>query len=310
MKPLVTRLFIALLAAILFAAMMPMQKIAARAFESAVEEDERYYLPPAAWLRIFCLGYNEAAADLVWVKTIVHFGKNLTAAPKKSTDPFVLNYLMTAVELDRRFRSLYTVGSTLTMFQNHGVITRHSLDMAIELLERGTKEFPGDGEIFFSLGYIHHYEMLNFVPDDPKDPITEKHLRLGRYYFSRAALMDNAPPYATLLSASLMQRFDMAEMVVEHLKAMLLRETDPQIRAQLIGKLREEAGRAAERDILQTEQLQQEWRKQLPFVPFDFFLVLRSDAPIEEFIDPLYLTDQLLEETMPDADEAAADIGW
>jgi hypothetical protein len=152
--------------------------------------------------------------------------------------------------------------------------------------------------------------MLNFVPDDPKDPITKEHLRLGRYYFSRAALMDNAPPYAALLSASLMQRFDMAEMVVEHLKAMLMRETDPQIRARLIEKLREEAGRAAERDILQTEQLQQEWRQQLPFVPFDFFLVLRSDAPIEELIDPLYLTDQLLEETLPDADEAAVDIGW
>ena len=292
MRPFLKHGFAILLCTTLFTLMILTQKVASSAYHATIEEDDRYYLPPAGWLRLFCLGYNEAMADLIWVKTVIHFGEQT----KKETAEtgFVMNYLLTAVELDSRFRALYTVGSTLTMYQSQGRITRKSLDMAIQLLERGIRVFPNDGELFFSLGFIHHYEMLNFISSDPEDPITKEHLRLGRYYFSRAALMNNAPPYAALLSASLMQKWGAAEMVTAHLKAMLMKETDPKIRAELIARLRKEAGKAAERDIQMTQQLQREWKEQLPFIPYDFYLVLRTETPVKEILDPLYFTDQLL----------------
>lgn len=271
-----------------------LRSIAVSHYQDTVIDDGRYYLPPSSWMRVFSLGYNEAMADFIWVKTVMYFGEQMKKRNTQDATGFVMNYLLNAVDLDRKFRTLYSIGSTLTMYQNGGKISRRSLEMAIELLERGIQAFPNDGELYFSLGFIHHYEMLNFISGDPEDPVTKEHLRLGRYYFGKAALMDNAPPYAGLLSTSLMQKWDASEMVIAHLKAMLVKETDPNMRAQLIEKLRAEAGKTAERDIEKTDRLAREWQRELPFVPYDFYLILKYDAPVAELLNPLHLTDQVL----------------
>jgi hypothetical protein len=294
------------------AVLFPIRQLSVNAF-AKTDDDDRYYLPPASWLRFFSLGYNEAAADLVWVKTLIYFGKRMALEPEETNGGHIRNYLLTAVALDPKFRSLYTTGATFTKYSQGRRITRESIDMAITLLESGIKEFPNDGELWFALGFIHHYEMLNVISEDPEDPETQRHLRLGRYYFARAALMDNAPPYAGLLAVSLVEKwggFD--DMIAEHLKSTLLKETNPTLRSNLIKKLRNALGKAAEKDIQKTEQLQKEWQQTYDFVPFDFFLVLRTQAPLRELIDPLYFTDQMLEFQaseieMPVSNAAASD---
>jgi hypothetical protein len=286
--------FLLILAAIGFAASFFLQHKAASALDEVMTEDDRYYLPPSEWLRVFSLGYTEAAADLIWVKTILYFGEKMTKKKDGRGSEHLMNYLLSAVDLDPKFRSCYTSGSTLTLFQEHGRVTKRSIHMAFELLQRGIREFPNDGELFFTLGFMHHYEMRRFLPDDNNDPETAKHLALGRYYIGRAALMKGAPPYAALLSATLMLQGGMDAAVLEHLKAMLVRETDPTVRAELIEKIRAEVGKAAEKDILETERLQQAWRREMPYVPYDFYLLLQIDTPLEERIDPLYYTNQLL----------------
>lgn len=286
-------LLLLLISTFAFGASILLQQKSASALTSVLDTDDRYYLPPSNWLRAFSLGYTEAAADIVWVKTIVYFGEKM-GSKEMEDSKYVTNYLLSAVDLDPRFRTCYTLGSSLTLFHNHGRVTKKTVEMATELLERGISIFPDDGELFFSLGFMHLYEMARFLPEDLTDPLTKKHRDLGRYYIGRAALMPKAPPYASMLAATLMVKEGMDAAVVEHLKAMLLKETDPRIRAELIATIRSETLKAMQSDIAVTERLQQEWREKMPYVPYDIYLMIRPDLPVEETIDPLYPTNVLL----------------
>jgi hypothetical protein len=251
-------------------------------------EDDRYYLPPSTWLRFFCVGYNEAAADVVWIKTLVYFGRQFKATSDVE-ERYTTNYLLTAVDLDPRFRSLYTYGNALTLFQNNGKVNEKTVKMAMELLERGVEEFPGDGEILFQLGFMHFYEMRPFMSLDGNDPKRRFHNELGARLIARSALLKGAPPYASRLSASIMGKAGLEDMVVDHLRALLGQETEPSLRELLASKLRAALGKAAERDIAETERLKQKWLAAMPYIPYDFFLILETDTPLEEWLDPLYL---------------------
>jgi hypothetical protein len=81
------------------------------------------------------------------------------------------------------------------------------------------------------------------------------------------------------MSSSLMRREGLDDIVIEHLKAMLLQETEPLIRASLEAHLRRAVGAAAERDIAITAKLERRWRDEMPFVPFDAFLMLQPEVP-------------------------------
>ncbi|MDD5305864.1 MAG: hypothetical protein PHU25_00950 [Deltaproteobacteria bacterium] len=281
----------------------------ATAILSTVQSDEdRYYLPPPGWIRFFCLGYNEAAADVIWTRTIVYFGgvlkRALTAQNKaaKAQDAhkgaaggdFTTNYVRAVVDLDPRFRDAYRSGAGLTLYAG-GSVTERNCKLAIEILGKGLEVFPDDGQIAFNLGFIHYYEMAPFLPKDPDSPIRRWHRMEGVRLIRRAAMMPDAPSYVSALAAPLMKRNGMDDMVVTHLENMLLQETDPGIRATLALQLRNASGRAAERAIARTNELQDEWRRALPFVPFDLFLVIDSQTePVEGALNPLYMTDELL----------------
>lgn len=262
--------------------------------ERVMTDDERYYLPPPAWLRAFSAGYTEVAADLVWIKTLVYFGQSYKGSAQESGG-FTTNYLLTASKLDPRFRSIYTYGSALTLFQNKGRPTQKTVEMAIDLLERGVSVFPDDGEILCQLGFMHYYEMEPFLPEDEDDPKRKHHKESGIQYISRGALMSGAPPYAARLSASLTTQNGMDEFVIEHLKALLAQETDPDLRKLLARKLRKALGKAAERDIAETERLRKQWADTMAYVPYDFFLILQTDPPLQELIDPLYRWNRMLD---------------
>ncbi|MCP4674152.1 MAG: hypothetical protein GY854_01250 [Deltaproteobacteria bacterium] len=281
----------------LFTAGVHLRTATASIYNEVTIDDERYFLPPAGWLKVFSLGYNEAVADLVWIKTLVYSGgvmldrkKRLAAGIKKD---FSTNYLYTATDLDPKFRSLYSRGSTLTLFQGLEV-TKKSVLMTIDLLERGTREFPADGSIMFDLGFMHFYEMRSFFSKEPNDPETQFHRELGRRLIYQSTLLEGSPQYATLLASTLMKKEGLIELEIEHLKTMLFKETDPSIRNSLEKRLRATLGQAASHHISTSKAYRAEWQEQMSFIPFSLFLVMRSDVSIEETLDPLYRSNRAL----------------
>jgi hypothetical protein len=155
--------------------------------------------------------------------------------------------------------------------------------------------FPDDGQIAFNLGFIHYYELARFLPSDPQNPVRKWHRQQGVRLIRRASLMPDAPAHVSALAATLMKRNGMEDLVVTHLENLLLKETDPRIRETLALQLRNASGQAAERAIALTSELQDEWRKKLPFVPFDLFLVVDGLLePVANVLNPLHVTDELL----------------
>ncbi len=266
---------------------------AVTSYETAMTSDERYYLPPSSWMKLMCLGYNEAAADLVWLKTVVYFGGRF-AQRRGDTANHTANYLLTAVDLNPEVRTFYLTGAALTMFQNSGQVSEATVKMAMALLERGIEAFPDDGEIHFALGFYHYYEMRPFMPRDHEDPKRKFHNEIGTKYIRESALMENAPDYAAALSTSLQVEHGMADVTIQHLKNLLLQETDPEIRNVLMIGLRAELGKAAERDILESDKLVKKWKEDLPYVPFRFYLLLQPEVSLDETLDPLHQTNQIL----------------
>jgi hypothetical protein len=279
-------------------------------YDNVVDDDERYYLPSAGWLGAFSAGYNEVVTDFVWVKTVVYFGGSFLSSKDESNEDesssFTVNYLSTAAELDPKFRRLYTRGSGLTLFQKNGVVTEKTVKASIDLLERGARAFPDDGEIAFQLGFMNYYEMEPFLPKEKDHPTRRFHKEHGAELIRRAALMDRAPSYAAGLSFSLLSKEGLDDLIIEHLKKLLVKETNEKIRETLLYQLRKEAGKAAEREIETSEKLLTEWRENLPFVPFDLYLIIARDFPVDELINPLWWTNRLLglDEESQDAEDS------
>ncbi|MFO8070462.1 MAG: hypothetical protein R6V85_01190 [Polyangia bacterium] len=276
----------------------------AEIFERVVSDEDRYYLPPPIWLRLFSLGYNEAVADVLWITTIVHFGGKQeqwhaeraaalsSGRAAESEDNYTVSYVKAVTDLDPRFRAAYRHGARLTLY-HEGRISRRTVEQAIDLLERGLEQFPDDGELAFNLGFMHYYELEPFTRDEKEK---RRHRRIGAHLIRRAALLPEAPPYTGLFASTLLRREGLEELVVEHLKAMLVRETSPSIRASLEAQLRRELGEAARRDIERSRRLHARWREEMPYVSFDLYLLLRRPGAegVEAVLDPLYLVNRLL----------------
>jgi hypothetical protein len=308
------RAIVVALAVALAAAAYHARARSAALFGSVVADEDRYYLPPPAWLRAFSLGYNEAVADVLWVRTIVYFGERVSfssarSAPKGTSSgvaaaEYLVNYLAVVTSLDPRFRSAYADGARLTLY-HRGVITRRSVEMAIELLERGAAEYPDDGEIAFSLGFMNYYELDPFLA--AKSAALEAAHEKGVRFIRAAAGMPGAPPYVSIMSSTLLYKEGLRDVVIEHLRAMLVQETDPGIRATLEAQLRRELGKAAEADIAAMRELERRWRRELPWAPFDLFLLVQPFVPfsLRGAIDPAALA----EAPSIDEAEAAPDAG-
>lgn len=287
------------------AAAVELRALATDRFDRAVEDEDRYYLPPPVWLRAFSLGYNEALADTLWIKAVVYFGGLYQRVPRSDRSPdrtgrpsrarraaHTARYVTAITDLDPRFVKAYVVGSRFVLYHKRR-LSRETVEAAIEVLERGAEVFPDNGEIVFALGFFHYYELPQFLNDEAERRASrERGARLLRL----AGTLDGAPPYTALLGAQTLRREGLDDLVVEHLRSMLISETDSKIRASLERQLEQELGKAAERDIRRSRDLQRRWRRTMPYVSFDLFLLLAGEeAPhTAEVLDPLWLADQQL----------------
>jgi hypothetical protein len=285
-----------LLAAALLAALLAgqLRASALSSFDAARDDEDRYHLPPPAWIRIFSLGYTEAAADLLWTKALVYFGgQRVRPSATASGRPSRLlsrarhteRYVSSVVDLDPRFRRAYVAGSRLILYHDRK-ITEESVRASLRILERGASVFPDDGEIAFSVGFQHYYELARVLEDEePRREARERGARLLR----RAAALPGAPPYASLLGARLLEREGLDDLVLEHLQAMLIRETDPKIRAALQAQLARETGAAGARHAAAIEALYGRWHREMGYVDFGLFLLLHGedDPTAAEVLDPL-----------------------
>ncbi len=251
-----------------------------------------YYLPPSGWIRFFCAGYNEAAADLIWTKAVIYFSetsesyhRRSRAEKKKPATSDTVSYVETAIDLDPRFLKAYLYGAQFILF-HQGLITEASVRKAIAVVERGTREFPDNGQLLFDLGFLHYWDLYN-VLNNKEDKQAAR--RRGAHLIQKSSLMEDAPPYAANLSAGLLTEQGFTDLVIEHLQTQLFKETNPQTRHNLEVQLQKLQGKAAELDIARARQLYDRQQKKFSYIPFELFTLLTSEDaqlhPLRELYD-------------------------
>lgn len=241
-------------------------------------EADTFYLPTAATMRISSLGHHELAADLVAARANVYFGTQLfSRAPQR----WLSRYVHTALDLDPHFHRVYKSASAMLIYGGQK-ITVEAVEQANALLERGTKVFPYDWELYFYMGFNRLFELPGLVGED--DPRVAAWRQRGIEDLRRAALFDGVPPWLPSVVARMLTRRGSEDLAIRHLEQAYAVATSEEARAQLQLRLATLRGKQF------LEQLEEERRKlrqavetRYPYAPEAFSLLAgpRRDRSVD-----------------------------
>lgn len=273
------RLPLLLTLVLLIVGVVTLRSLRVRSMERYLEGqtyEDLYYLPSASWLKALSLGYDEALADLVWMKALIYYGEEYK---EKGAVRHVFHYADALLTLDPDFRRAYRWVGMAALYRPQGA-TLEDMKRATEYLERGVRRFPDDGELAWDLGASITYEILPYI-DDPVEK--ESLRRKGVEHMLAAARLGAGPPWVTLSNVAELKRLGELEQAARHLEEMYLSIQDGEVREQIrrqLLRLRSESASRATRQAI--EELRAAWLRDYPWLPVELYLLVSHDAPIDE----------------------------
>lgn len=229
-------------------------------------EGDLLYLPQPRALKAMSLGHTEALADLVFLRTLIYFGSQVTGARDYR---WLDKYLDTIVALDPHFKLPYRWAGVATMYDGRA-ITNDSVKLSNHFLELGVARFPDDWELPFMLGCNYLFELKT---EDPSQRAEWD--RRGTEYIRRAALLGGSPPWVALLAATMLKREGHEELAIRHLEEVYLTTQDERTRDEVRKRL---LGFQAQLNIEKYERARAAFEaarmKDLPYVSPDLFAVI------------------------------------
>ncbi len=180
------------------------------------EVDTVLYLPSGAYLQQIALGYQQAWADLLWLRTIGYYADQVNQE-KRFT--YLYEMLDIITTLDPRFLYPYLFGGvTLSMELKRP-------DLANRLLLKGMRRYPEVWKVPFLIGFNAYFQ--------------EGDAASAARYIARAARLPGAPKYLPRFAARLYVRGDGRVKALEFLSEVIRQTEDPALRAQLVQRYRQ-----------------------------------------------------------------------
>jgi tetratricopeptide (TPR) repeat protein len=160
--------------------------------------DARYPPPPVAERMLYMtsgpvarrvmLSFDALAADVYWIRTIQHYGRDRKSRLAATRFELLQPLLDLTTSLDPLFSTAYRFGAIfLAMAPPDGP---GRADQAVALLEKGLKASPDRWQYEHDIGFVHYWHTGNF--------------NAAADAFERAAKMPNAPTW--LMSVAAMTR--------------------------------------------------------------------------------------------------------
>src|SRR3954470_20993034 len=148
------------------------------------------FIPSAKALKRMSLGYNGLLADIYWTRAVQYFGSHHVVAAKEYDllDPL----LDITVTLDPKLEPAYRFGSIFLAQKPPQGAGRP--DQAVQLVERGIREFPNDSHLYFHLGFINYIEREDYIA--------------AAEAFERGSRVPGAHPWLRVLAANMRQHGD------------------------------------------------------------------------------------------------------
>lgn len=172
------------------------------------------YLPSGKLLKGLVLGYDEALADFVWIRTVTWFG---VRGRDYRDDPWLPYLINLATELDPRFLAPYEFGG-LILAPEAG-----KPDEAIALLKRGIENVPRNTPRYWLQPFYLGYNYMIYK----NDPIK------AAESLEFAASFPESPKYLPLLIARLYADADDPDLGLAFINELLKNSDNTQLREAL-----------------------------------------------------------------------------
>ena len=242
--------------------------------------EDIYYLPPPEWLEVMSLGYRRALADLIWLRALIYFGDEFM---NKGEVKHVHNYGESMLKLDPDFRRVYRWVGVAGVYTPVGSPPEF-VELAVDVLRRGVKRFPQDGELAWDTGATILYELM---PNLPKDHPDLEHLEAeGHEHLVNAARLGAGPDWLVITNATALRELGEKEQELRHLEEMYAIVKDPNVRAQIeirLSQLRNEAYSEAFRQA--NEEFELRRQAEFPYLPPSLYFFVADPIEVTEGLE-------------------------
>ena len=185
--------------------------------------DKVLYLPSGSYLKQSAMGYEQAWADLLWLRAIGYYADQLTEEGKFTYLYHMLDIITT---LDPKFLYPYLFGGvTLSL-------DLHRPDLANKLLKKALHVHPGVWKIPFLIGFNAYFG--------------EQDVSTAAQFIDRASRLPGAPHYLKGFASRLYVYGGDSERALQFLREIIRQTEDPTLRERLIKRYHEiESGKLA-----------------------------------------------------------------
>jgi len=250
------------------------------AFVESQSYEDTYYLPPNAWLRVFSLGWDEAFADLIWMRALIYYGDELR---HDGAVQFVFRYGEAIETLDPNFVAIYSWVGMASLYRPQAT-TVDDIERAVTFMRRGAERHPNDGELAWDLGATLAYELPPMVNDTEA---ADRARARAVPFLVRAVQLGAAPRWATMTNAAILTRIGRTEQAARHLEEMYDQTSDPRTRQRMAARIRQLRGEVEGEAFLATmRELEAQRRAHFPYAPQGLFLLL-GERPVVDIDGPI-----------------------
>jgi|GEM_PF-1589480 len=163
-------------------------------FRTAKSQD--FLLENGKDLKKIVFGFENFAADLLWLQTLQYVGGNALSV----SFPALAKYLNVITDIDPNFAYAYHFGGLLLPFEK-------KYQDAVTLLEKGARNLPQEWQFSYDLGFIRFYYL-----DDSEGAIAA---------YERCSENLNCPPGAARMAATLRAKSGKVESAFQNLLEQL-----------------------------------------------------------------------------------------
>ena len=202
--------------------------------ELKIQSQNTGWMPPPEYLKMMSFGYDQVAADLLWLKSLQLLGANNLTEKEYEWLYQALNAITT---LDPQYAYAYQTGAIILSELAHRV------DLSNKLLEKGLKHLSSNWQIPFYLGYNHFFFLQNY--------------RQAADYMAMASILPGHPSYLTNVATRLYAEVGQVEVALNLIIPVWQHTQDSQLKTSLERRIRE---LIIERDIHRLEDAVRQYR--------------------------------------------------
>ena len=245
---------------------------------AVVQAAEVVYVPENHIVNLLSLGYDQVAADMLWIRTLNYFSRHFDADRKYE---WLEHFLDQILHFDPKFRRVYHWAGANVLYGRQFI--NKNVMISSRFYELALEHFPNDYEAAYRLGLNYYVEMKSDDADE-----RDRWRRIGLSYLEMAANIPEAPDSIRTLVAGVSRRLGRSQLAVQYLIDIYLRTENEEKRAALKVRIAQLQGEGTGQSDLAAaaERFNTHWRKQFNYIsPEVFSLMGEPTGPQQVDVD-------------------------